>query len=722
MGGLLLQNGKQAFTDANSRPLSGGRVFFYAPGTQTLRDTWQDAGLTVLNTNPVILDARGEASIYGNGDYRQVLRDASGVLIWDQLIPDTRKSDANNVMYTYPDGISRPLQSLAAQNDPLQGSAGIGDKAGTVYSSLRALEAGVDAVNAPGLTKQQNEYVLMSSFDDMGNVDCLNAAILSGTVTIAIAGDSIPEGRSQITYEDSVIGILRRQLIDQNKNLNINIVNYSLAGLSMPTLANLNYKGMAPPADPTIGFYRPAGGEADNVWPTGSVLDKAWLNHVRDANPDLFIIALGANDVQGDGFVYSNNMKLVISITKGWPKVPSIAIVPAALPSNLSPVGIPLQKAIQTVADAARGVAREMSCTVLDVNRRYLLMRDAVDICDKKYSQEDGFGGFPDGWTLSPGAAYSISTPGVLSGTGLVTRDIISEDIHNSTSFVIPNYVATTCGLFYRSQGATLRYSYFLVGGNSLQLYYNTTMIGSKALTASVPNGTTVVMEVRCEGAKHMMYLNGIYMFTVWDYLGLQPGKHGIIIDGGSGAIPLISVRLGNRYKVGKSQMSDIDIYGVNDWTTNPNSDGGNAINHPSKQGAINVWGAAFTPLLHHFRRIQDSGLVRTVRMKASDTVTAFDASPTQQVSVRVGGVEGPRSAVLVPVAGMAIATAETCQRVAGGSTPVVVDVFLTVSGVKLPINLTLGPGFWSVRAICTLSRNGSGYANNLSVEAINTP
>ncbi|NMX39356.1 hypothetical protein HBO34_15890 [Pseudomonas veronii] len=88
MGGLLLQNGKQAFTDANSRPLSGGKVFFYAPGTQMPRDTWQDPALTVLNTNPVILDARGEASIYGLGAYRQVLRDASNVLIWDQVLPD----------------------------------------------------------------------------------------------------------------------------------------------------------------------------------------------------------------------------------------------------------------------------------------------------------------------------------------------------------------------------------------------------------------------------------------------------------------------------------------------------------------------------------------------------------------------------------------------------------------------------------------------------------
>jgi hypothetical protein len=88
MSGILLQNGKQAFTDANGHPLAGGRVFFYSPNTSTPKDTWQDAAQTILNTNPIILDARGEASIYGSGSYRQVLKDASLVQIWDAYLPD----------------------------------------------------------------------------------------------------------------------------------------------------------------------------------------------------------------------------------------------------------------------------------------------------------------------------------------------------------------------------------------------------------------------------------------------------------------------------------------------------------------------------------------------------------------------------------------------------------------------------------------------------------
>lgn len=88
MAGVLVQNGKASFVDANGRPLAGGKVYFYAVGTNTPKDTYQDDLLTILNANPVILNARGEASIYGSGAYRQVLRDASDVLIWDQVIPD----------------------------------------------------------------------------------------------------------------------------------------------------------------------------------------------------------------------------------------------------------------------------------------------------------------------------------------------------------------------------------------------------------------------------------------------------------------------------------------------------------------------------------------------------------------------------------------------------------------------------------------------------------
>ncbi len=81
----ILPNGKSQFIDINGNPLVGGSVTFYEPATLSLKDTWQDADQTIINTNPIILDSRGQALIYGYGIYRQRVKDSLGNLIWDEL-------------------------------------------------------------------------------------------------------------------------------------------------------------------------------------------------------------------------------------------------------------------------------------------------------------------------------------------------------------------------------------------------------------------------------------------------------------------------------------------------------------------------------------------------------------------------------------------------------------------------------------------------------------
>lgn len=83
-----LVNGKRQFIDGNGNPLAGGSVAFYLPGTLTPTNTWQDPALTVLNANPVVLDANGMATIWGADatQYRQIVQDALGNTIWDQVV------------------------------------------------------------------------------------------------------------------------------------------------------------------------------------------------------------------------------------------------------------------------------------------------------------------------------------------------------------------------------------------------------------------------------------------------------------------------------------------------------------------------------------------------------------------------------------------------------------------------------------------------------------
>lgn len=86
----LLPNGKQTFVDLNGQPFSSGKVYFYIPNTTTPKATWVDPGEAVPNSNPVVLDSAGRAVIYGNGQYREVLRDQFGNTIWDQLTTFTQ--------------------------------------------------------------------------------------------------------------------------------------------------------------------------------------------------------------------------------------------------------------------------------------------------------------------------------------------------------------------------------------------------------------------------------------------------------------------------------------------------------------------------------------------------------------------------------------------------------------------------------------------------------
>lgn len=99
----LLPNGKQTFIDANGNPLAMGTVAHYVPGTTTPKDTYQDQANTILNTNPVKLDASGRAVIWGSGTYRQVVLDNLGNVIWDQLtgFPDTELTSRFAIIFDF---------------------------------------------------------------------------------------------------------------------------------------------------------------------------------------------------------------------------------------------------------------------------------------------------------------------------------------------------------------------------------------------------------------------------------------------------------------------------------------------------------------------------------------------------------------------------------------------------------------------------------------------
>ncbi len=80
---VLTPTPKMQFESAAGVPLSGGKVYTYAAGTTTPQATYTDYTGATPNSNPIILDSRGEAAIWlGAATYKFRLADANDVEIW----------------------------------------------------------------------------------------------------------------------------------------------------------------------------------------------------------------------------------------------------------------------------------------------------------------------------------------------------------------------------------------------------------------------------------------------------------------------------------------------------------------------------------------------------------------------------------------------------------------------------------------------------------------
>ena len=61
--------------------LAAGKVLHYAAGTTTLKNLYTDYAGTTPAAQPVVLDSRGTAEVYGTGLYKLVITDADDAII-----------------------------------------------------------------------------------------------------------------------------------------------------------------------------------------------------------------------------------------------------------------------------------------------------------------------------------------------------------------------------------------------------------------------------------------------------------------------------------------------------------------------------------------------------------------------------------------------------------------------------------------------------------------
>ncbi len=91
---IQLPNGRNYFEATGGGPGVGYRLYTYIPGTSTPKATYTTSVGNVPNTNPVVMDARGEAAIYWDGTYDVSLYTAADVLVWG---PERLEDAAGNL-------------------------------------------------------------------------------------------------------------------------------------------------------------------------------------------------------------------------------------------------------------------------------------------------------------------------------------------------------------------------------------------------------------------------------------------------------------------------------------------------------------------------------------------------------------------------------------------------------------------------------------------------
>lgn len=148
---------KARFFDRCGKPLTGGQIYTYEANTTTPKVTYKDPYGLTPNTNPIILDAAGEADIYLDGTYRIRITDRNDVLVNDvakigSWFSDNLQDTLDNISGAMDDAIKPMLQNLDdVINSAAAAAAGANGWADTLIAvseniNQRQINDGLDSV------------------------------------------------------------------------------------------------------------------------------------------------------------------------------------------------------------------------------------------------------------------------------------------------------------------------------------------------------------------------------------------------------------------------------------------------------------------------------------------------------------------------------------------------------------------------------------------------
>lgn len=185
---------KIQFFANDGTPLVGGKLYSYAAGTTTPLATYTTYAGNVANTNPVILDSRGEANVWlGANVYKLALYDADNALIWtvDNITPE---GDASLVTYL-PAGagaVVTTVQDKLRESVSVKDFGAVGDG---VTDDTAAIQAAINYIGAAGggtVRLPKSVYKTTSTLTiDYNSVELVGDGGLSGNYPLVVGSAGV---------------------------------------------------------------------------------------------------------------------------------------------------------------------------------------------------------------------------------------------------------------------------------------------------------------------------------------------------------------------------------------------------------------------------------------------------------------------------------------------------------------------------------------------------
>jgi len=200
-----------AVSDDAGLPLVGGKIFAYESGTTTLKITFSDTAQTVQNTNPIILNARGEAlMVLGAGAYTLQFARADNTIVRtvNGVVDDTAALSLTSSAAT-----AAIRADLSNTIDPLKNSALVGRKAKGDNATATTLDALADRSISVSDYANATAAFAQLSLTGTGTIDVPNNVAATLPTDYAIAVFDYKSQGVFHAYAESETGRIAKRLL-----------------------------------------------------------------------------------------------------------------------------------------------------------------------------------------------------------------------------------------------------------------------------------------------------------------------------------------------------------------------------------------------------------------------------------------------------------------------------------------------------------------------------